>query len=126
MSPLPAVLPAGCAHRRAWPIAKVAALQKFVKSFGSMGGEQRWLRRQHCWDKQAATSRLWASLSGSPLWALSHLLAPAGEGFGVGHTRNTQTKGVWLWGQPQAVSLPADQPGDPPQQVRSGQTLYSP
>ncbi|CAK0744999.1 hypothetical protein CVIRNUC_001589 [Coccomyxa viridis] len=26
------------------------------------------------------------------------------EGFGVGHTRNTQTKGVWLWGQPDVVS----------------------
>lgn len=40
-----------------------------------------------------------------------------GEGFGVGHTRNTQTKGVWLWGQPQAVSLPSEQPGSPPQQA---------
>ena len=44
----------------------------------------------------------------------------------MGHTRNTQTKGVWLWGQPQAVSLPADQPGSPPQQVRSGLALHSP
>jgi hypothetical protein len=23
------------------------------------------------------------------------------EGFGVGHTRSTQTKGVWIWGEPQ-------------------------
>lgn len=28
----------------------------------------------------------------------------ADEGFGVGHTRSTQTKGVWVWGEPQ---LPA-------------------
>jgi hypothetical protein len=28
--------------------------------------------------------------------------APPGEGFGVGHTRDTQTKGVWLWGQGQS------------------------
>ena len=44
----------------------------------------------------------------------------------MGHTRNTQTKGVWLWGQPQAVSLPADQPGSLPQQVRCGLILHSP
>ncbi len=25
----------------------------------------------------------------------------ADEGFGVGHTRSTQTKGVWVWGEPQ-------------------------
>ncbi len=23
----------------------------------------------------------------------------ADEGFGVGHTRKTQTKGVWMWGE---------------------------
>ncbi|KAI3428317.1 hypothetical protein D9Q98_006697 [Chlorella vulgaris] len=28
------------------------------------------------------------------------------EGFGVGHTRLTQTKGVWLWGEPVPVQLP--------------------
>ena len=28
------------------------------------------------------------------------------EGFGVGHTRLTQTKGVWLWGEPVPVTLP--------------------
>jgi hypothetical protein len=28
------------------------------------------------------------------------------EGFGVGHTRNTQTKGVWVWGQPIPVKSP--------------------
>ncbi|KAL4527503.1 hypothetical protein Ndes2526A_g08714 [Nannochloris sp. 'desiccata'] len=28
------------------------------------------------------------------------------EGFGVGHTRNTQTKGVWMWGQPIPVQSP--------------------
>lgn len=27
-------------------------------------------------------------------------------GFGVGHTRLTQTKGVWLWGEPVPVTLP--------------------
>ncbi|GMH33914.1 hypothetical protein BSKO_01748 [Bryopsis sp. KO-2023] len=26
------------------------------------------------------------------------------EGFGVGHTRNTQTKGVWVWSEPTTVS----------------------
>jgi hypothetical protein len=35
---------------------------------------------------------------------LNQLLGvPCGQGFGVGHTRDTQTKGVWLWGQPQAA-----------------------
>ena len=24
-------------------------------------------------------------------------------GFGVGHTRATETKGIWIWGQPQVV-----------------------
>jgi hypothetical protein len=28
------------------------------------------------------------------------------EGFGVGHTRNTQTKGVWVWGEPIPVQSP--------------------
>lgn len=28
----------------------------------------------------------------------------ADEGFGVGHTRSTQTKGVWVWGEPQLSS----------------------
>jgi Guanylate-binding protein, N-terminal domain len=28
------------------------------------------------------------------------------EGFGVGHTRNTQTKGVWMWGEPIPVQSP--------------------
>jgi hypothetical protein len=27
-------------------------------------------------------------------------LAPADMGFGVGHTRATETKGIWIWGQP--------------------------
>lgn len=27
----------------------------------------------------------------------------ADEGFGVGHTRKTQTKGVWMWGEPLLV-----------------------
>ncbi|DBA92145.1 TPA: hypothetical protein ACH3X1_015866 [Trebouxia sp. C0004] len=27
------------------------------------------------------------------------------EGFGVGHTRSTQTKGVWVWGEPQKLPL---------------------
>ena len=30
--------------------------------------------------------------------------AVADEGFGVGHTRSTQTKGVWVWGEPQRVA----------------------
>lgn len=29
------------------------------------------------------------------------------EGFGVGHTRLTQTKGVWMWGEPLPVKLPS-------------------
>ncbi|EFN58065.1 hypothetical protein CHLNCDRAFT_20214, partial [Chlorella variabilis] len=29
------------------------------------------------------------------------------EGFGVGHTRLTQTKGVWVWGEPVPVELPS-------------------
>lgn len=29
----------------------------------------------------------------------------AAEGFGVGHTRSTQTKGVWVWGEPQKLLL---------------------
>ena len=29
----------------------------------------------------------------------------AAEGFGVGHTRSTQTKGVWVWGEPQKLPL---------------------
>lgn len=31
------------------------------------------------------------------------------EGFGVGHSRQTQTKGVWVWGEPIAVRDSADQ-----------------
>jgi hypothetical protein len=31
--------------------------------------------------------------------------AHAEHGFGVGHTRATQTRGIWVWGQPQAVTL---------------------
>ena len=31
---------------------------------------------------------------------------PTDEGFGVGHTRLTQTKGVWMWGEPTEVTLP--------------------
>jgi hypothetical protein len=27
----------------------------------------------------------------------------ADVGFGVGHTRETETKGIWVWGQPQVV-----------------------
>ena len=36
-------------------------------------------------------------------------VATADEGFGVGHTRSTQTKGVWVWGEPQP--LPEEQGG---------------
>lgn len=32
------------------------------------------------------------------------------EGFGVGHTRSTQTKGVWLWGEPIPVPRADGQP----------------
>lgn len=30
------------------------------------------------------------------------------EGFGVGHTRSTQTKGVWVWGEPQKLPPSAE------------------
>lgn len=29
---------------------------------------------------------------------------PADVGFGVGHTRETETKGIWVWGEPQKVN----------------------
>lgn len=32
----------------------------------------------------------------------------AAEGFGVGHTRSTQTKGVWVWGEPQKLTPSAN------------------
>lgn len=36
---------------------------------------------------------------------LNQLLGvPCGEGFGVGHTRKTETKGVWVWGEPVKVN----------------------
>jgi hypothetical protein len=34
--------------------------------------------------------------------------AGADKGFGVGHTRDTQTKGIWLWGRPQAKQVPGE------------------
>eukprot|EP00775_Hariotina_reticulata_P007219 gene7219-7432_t len=35
---------------------------------------------------------------------LNQLLGvPCNVGFGVGHTRDTETKGIWVWGQPQVV-----------------------
>eukprot|EP00882_Tetradesmus_deserticola_P022378 GHRQ01024280.1.p1 GENE.GHRQ01024280.1~~GHRQ01024280.1.p1 ORF type:complete len:126 (+),score=12.72 GHRQ01024280.1:293-670(+) len=36
-------------------------------------------------------------------FSLNQLLGvPCNVGFGVGHTRETETKGIWVWGQPQA------------------------
>lgn len=35
----------------------------------------------------------------------------ADEGFGVGHTRKTQTKGVWMWGSP--VTVPRGEGEEP-------------
>lgn len=36
-----------------------------------------------------------------------HVLSPAAPvadvGFGVGHTRDTETKGIWIWGEPTTV-----------------------
>lgn len=29
---------------------------------------------------------------------------PADVGFGVGHTRETETKGIWVWGEPKKVN----------------------
>lgn len=38
---------------------------------------------------------------------LNQLLSvPCDTGFGVGHTRATQTKGIWVWGAPLARPLP--------------------
>lgn len=35
---------------------------------------------------------------------LNQLLSvPCDEGFGVGHTRNTQTKGIWVWSNPESI-----------------------
>lgn len=38
------------------------------------------------------------------LLPLLPLLSPADVGFGVGHTRETETKGIWVWGEPKAVN----------------------
>lgn len=47
---------------------------------------------------------------------LNQLLGvPCDEGFGVGHTRKTETKGVWIWSEPTLV--PGVGPGDPPTSV---------
>ena len=35
---------------------------------------------------------------------------PADKGFGVGHTRATQTKGIWLWAAPQEAQAPGGGP----------------
>ena len=32
-------------------------------------------------------------------------MSAADDGFEVGHTRSTQTKGVWFWGEPRQVEL---------------------
>ena len=43
---------------------------------------------------------------------LNQLLGvPCGEGFGVGHTRQTETKGVWVWGEPRTMK--SSTPGEP-------------
>ena len=34
------------------------------------------------------------------------LMPPADEGFGVGHTRDTETKGIWMWSKPQMKTSP--------------------
>ena len=36
----------------------------------------------------------------------SWVLRRAEQGFGVGHTRETQTRGIWVWGHPQPVTAP--------------------
>ena len=41
---------------------------------------------------------------GSLAPAVLHPACLADEGFGVGHTRVTQTKGVWMWGEPVPVT----------------------
>ena len=37
-------------------------------------------------------------------------MPPADKGFGVGHTRATQTKGIWLWAAPQETQAPGGGP----------------
>ena len=40
-------------------------------------------------------------------FTLNQLLGVScGDGFGVGHTRDTQTKGIWIWSQPQEKEMP--------------------
>lgn len=31
------------------------------------------------------------------------VVPPADVGFGVGHTRETETKGIWVWGKPKTI-----------------------
>lgn len=35
---------------------------------------------------------------------LSDAVHTADVGFGVGHTRETETKGIWVWGEPKKVN----------------------
>lgn len=50
-----------------------------------------------CWPTSLQNHRCW----------LRHILCPhfqtADVGFGVGHTRETETKGIWVWGEPKTV-----------------------
>jgi len=46
-------------------------------------------------------SSICLTLRSGKSFLLNQLLGvPCGEGFGVGHTRKTETKGVWVWGEP--------------------------
>ena len=47
-----------------------------------------------------ASSTRQALRSGKSFLLNQLLGVPCGEGFGVGHTRKTETKGVWVWGEP--------------------------
>lgn len=33
-------------------------------------------------------------------------MGPSDQGFGVGHTRDTQTKGIWIWSEPRLKKMP--------------------
>ena len=47
---------------------------------------------------------------------LNQLLGvPCDAGFGVGHTRKTETKGVWMWSEPTFVA--SETPGEPPNAI---------
>lgn len=109
------LLGVGCGARPA-PLLRAGARSRG----GALEGEER-----------ACSSRARPSRSGGPHQGQPQVTprrhATTDVGFGVGHTRDTQTKGIWIWGQPQEVTgpdgtnrtvsfphAPAAAPGPPP------------